>query len=214
MSVLEFAPGTAKPPTDIAPDELFVRLSAMARPIELVDFPRFNPDGTPVGQIAIRILNQGEIIAAKSEATRRARKMVAEKFEASERIEGYAQVLEDECACQILFRACRRTSDPLLPMFPKADDVRNLLTSDEVAVLLNSYAIVQSKLGPLPEDMGKLEYEAWIARLKEGGSALPLARLSAERLRALCLYMASRCPSLPEDNSSAGSPVESNTSNE
>ena len=212
MAVLEFAPGTGKPPTDIPPDDLYVRLSAAVRPTELVDFPRKDANGSPLGQIAMRVLTQGEIIIAKSEATRRARKMVAEKFEASERIEGYAQVLEDECACQILFQACRRPTDVSLPTFPTADKVRTLLSSDEVSVLLNSYAIVQTRLGPLPDSMGKAEYEAWISRLKEGGSALPLALVSPGQLRDLLTYTIDQLVNLRADKSSAGPLTENDTS--
>jgi hypothetical protein len=205
------AAGTGAPPADIPPDELFIRLSSRKRPVELVDFPGESADGQPLGKVAIRVLTQGEMILAKAEATRRARKLIAEKVDGF-RGDGDAQVLEDETACQILYQACRRASNPDLPMFPTADKVRQHLTSDEVAVLLNAYAIVQMKLGPLPDAMGKVEYDAWVSRLREGGSELPLALLSLGQLRGLVMHTISLLPSSPADNSSAGSPQEPPTS--
>lgn len=176
-----------------------------------MDFPGQDAAGNPLGKIAMRPLTQGEVILAKAEATKRARKIITEKFEPTERIEGYAQVFEDECACQILFLACRRPTNPDLPSFPRADDVRKSLTSDEIAVLINSYAIVQMKLGPLPESMGKVEFDAWVQRLRDGGSQLPLALLSSAQKNELIMYLVSLLPNSAEDNSSAGSPQEPHT---
>ncbi len=212
MGTVATMPGSGPPPNDIAPDELWIRLSQEERPVEIVDFPRKDAAGTPIGQIAIWVLKQGEIILAKAEATRRARKIIAEKFDSSERIEGYTQVLEDETACQLLFQCCRRPTNHNLPIFPTADGVRQKLTSDEVAVLLNSYAIVQSKLGPIPESMDEPTMDAWVDRLRVGGSQVPLSFLSREQLSALLMYSVSRSSASPEARSFVGSPPEEPTS--
>jgi len=205
MGVVQQMPGAGPPSADIPPDELWVRLSQEERPVEIVDFPRKDAAGVPIGKVAIWVLKQGEIIVAKAEATRRARKVIAEKFDATERVEGYAQVLEDETACQLLYQCCRRPTNINLPIFPTADGVRQKLTSDEVAVLLNSYAIVQSKLGPIPDSMDEQTMDAWIERLRVGGSTLPLAWLSQEQARALLMRSVSRLFASQEDKSSAGS---------
>ncbi len=73
-------------------------------------------------------------------------------------------------------------------------------------MLLNSYAIVQSKLGPIPESMDQPTMDAWIDKLRIGGSQVPLSFLSREQLSALLTYSVSRLFASAEDKSSAGSP--------
>lgn len=205
---------TNGPPSDIPASELWTRLSTAKRPTETVDFPRLDPEtGKPLGQIAMRPLTQGEITVAKAEATRKARELIKEKFDVTERIEGYAQVYEDCSMVEILFRACRRPDNDELPVFPTSASARQALTADECAVLINLYAMVQLKLGPIPAWMTDSEMEAWVQRLKEGGSAFPLASLSREQLKALVTFLVFQSSSSPMASSSAGLPPEEPTEN-
>jgi hypothetical protein len=204
-------PGSGPPPADVEPDELWATLSRRERPTMPVEFPG-QYGAAPVGELRMWPLHMNEIILAKAEGTRRARKIIVEKVSGTEHVEGYAQVLEDETRCQILYLACRRSKNVTLPVFPRVDDVRNSLTTDEAAVLLNSYAIVQAKLGPIPDFMDRATQDAWIERLKVGGSALPLALLSSDQKNDLIMYLVSQLPNSAEDKSSAGSPPEAPTS--
>lgn len=197
----------------ISDSELWVALNQAERPTKLIDFPRINPaTGKSYGQIAIRILTQGEIISAKADATKHARAAISEKFDVIEKVEGYIQVYDDAAMTELVYRFCRRPENTMLPTFPRAADVRQKLTSDECSVLIAAYAIIQIELGPIVADMTDIECEAMIERLKKGGSYSPLASLSLEQRIRLQMYTIDRSASSPTDKSSAGSPPDESTS--
>lgn len=197
----------------ISDSELWIALNQAKRPFRVVDFPRVNPDtGKPYGQVAIWPLTQGEIIGAKADATKHARAAISEKFDVVEKVEGYIQVYDDAAMTELVYRFCRRPENVMLPTFPRAADVRQRLTSDECSVLVAAYAIIQIELGPIVADMTDLECEAYIERLKKGGSYSPLASLSLEQRIRLQMYTIERYVSSPTDNSSAGSPPDESTS--
>lgn len=203
------------PPKDVPADELWTKLCQTELPHEVVDFPRNDAKtGKPLGQIAIRPLTQGEIIIAKAEATRYARAAIKEKFDAVERVEGYAQVFEDACATEMVCRFCRRTENHHVPVFARASDVRERLTSDEVSVLVNQYALVQHRYGPIVSGMTTEDYEAWIKRLHDGGSATPLAFLSWEQRTDLLMHSVSQLVALRTLNSSVGKQQDAITSSD
>lgn len=203
----------AEPPSDVSASELWTLLSARERPYELVDFPQFDPlTGKPLCQVAMWPLTQGEIIIAKAEATKVARAAIKEKFDLTERVEGYVQVFEEACASEIIFRCCRSVKDPInVAAFPSAAAVRFKLTGDEMAVLISSYTLVQRKLGPISDTLSEGEFEAWIERLKVGGNSLPLASFSSALRIDLIMYLVDHYVTLPMDKSSVGSPPEEPT---
>lgn len=200
------------PPASVPADELWTRLCASEPQHEIVDFPRNDHlTGKPLGQLAIRPLKQGEIIIAKAEATRFARACIKEKFDAVERVEGYAQVFEDACATELVSRFCWRVDNLKVPVFARAADVRERLTGDEVSVLVNAYALVQHKYGPIVSAMTAADYEAWIKRLTDGGSATPLSFLSWEQRSDLTMYLVSELVNCRTRNSSVGKPLDEPT---
>jgi hypothetical protein len=197
---------------DQIPDsELWTRLATTKRPSKEVDFPRKDPlTGEPLGKIAMRPLNQGEIIQAQSAAMIFAKQMLKEEPELAAQIKD-TPVYNNACACEILFRACRRPENHDLPIWPTAAAVRDPrfgITSDECAVLMNSYEFVQLELGPIAAFLSAPEQEALIKRLQEGGSALPLATLSLGQWTDLTMHLASQYPSSPTDNGSPGTQLE------
>lgn len=198
----------ADAPKEIPPSELWVKLSQAKRSWKEVDFPRKDPTtGEPIGKLAMWPLTQGEIIVAQAKALEFAQGLVKSNPELAQNIESTA-VFNNAVACEILYRACRRIEAPEHPVWPTVKEIRDQqrgLTSDECTVLMHSYTIVQSELGPIAAYLSVVEQEALIKRLQEGGSALPLASLPSELLRDLIMYMASRHVSLPTDKSSAGS---------
>lgn len=192
----------------IPDSEYWVKLSARERPFKTVDAPQADPKtGKPLGEIAMRVLTQQEIIAAKADATSFTRKLLKEEKATLDELEKLA-VWRDACACELLFRACRRVENVNLPIWPTASAIRNSLTSDECGVLVNSYEFVQLELGPIAAYLSEAEQDAIIKRLQEGGSAIPLALLSLGQWTALTMRMASLLQNLPTEPSSVGSQPE------
>jgi len=89
--------------------------------------------------------------------------------------------------------------------FPSADKMRVAFTSDEIAVLLQSYMMVQRELGPIVSRMSPEEMDAWIEKLQEGGAAFPLVLLSSEAKNDLVMHLVSRLSDSSTDTSSPGS---------
>lgn len=193
----------ASPPQSAEPSELWVALASAKRPTKVVDFPRKDPTtGQPIGQLRMRPLTQGEIIQAKASATEHVQKVLKEKRTLDD--VGVAQIFEDACASEIIYRAAVRTDKDELAAFPSAGEVRMKFTTDEMACLVNSYAVVQHELGPITAYMSKEDMDAWLDRLAEGGSALPLASWSSELLRDLVMHSASRLRKSRTDSFSVG----------
>lgn len=198
------------PPTDVPASELFLRLSASARPSEVVDFPRKGPDGEPLGQVRITILTERDILASAVEAERFTQKMLRTPERPSDSVsQGYIDVYRHESAVQLIHRSCKRAEDAQarMPAFPSPHEIRDMMTPDEIGVLLESYFLVQAKYGPIVARMSAEDVEAWVSRLMVGGNALPLAFLSSEMRDALIVRICSLLQSSPTDNSSAGVPL-------
>ena len=196
----------------LTPSELWVQITAMPRPHRTVDFPRMNDKGEPVAQMSMQVLTQEEQITTAIEAERFARKHIKDMPKSDEPRRGYDDVYNNQAACELLFRACRRIDDLAMPFFPSPSEIRQKLTPDEVGVLFRSYLIVQTEVGPILASMSEDEVTAIIKRLQEGGSAFPLAFLSPDSQIALVLSMAKRLLPSAMVNTSLGSQLESPTS--
>jgi hypothetical protein len=110
--------------------------------------------------------------------------------------------------------ACRDAKNPEnVSAFPSAAAVRAQLSSDEMAILVKSYSMVQLRLGPIQAYLTNEEYDAWIERLKVGGSELPLVLLSGEQQIGLIMYMISQSVTSPMDKSSVTSQPDNGTQN-
>jgi hypothetical protein len=204
-------------PEAIAPSELWTKLAQSKRPTKEVDFPRIDPaTGESIGKLLMRPLNQGELLAAQAGAMRFAKELLKNEPELLPQIEQSA-VFQNACACEILFRACRRIENADMPVFPTAASVRdpiNGLSHDECGVLMRDYEFVQLELGPIASYLSEEQQEALIKRLQEGGSAVPLASLSLGQWTDLTMHMASRCATSQTVNFTPGSPPEDLTSSE
>lgn len=194
------------PPKEIPPAELWAQLIKLPRASRKVDFPRQWP-GTEesIGQICIQVLTQNEQTVAAAEAEKATQRLLGDR-PVSERGEGYDTVYKNACAVELLFRACKRAEDPTLPFFPSPNAMREHLTANEVAVLMNGYLLLQDELGPIVSRMSNEEVDAWVKRLVEAGSSAPLATLSWGAITVLASSMAYQLASLQTDTSSAGSP--------
>ena len=188
------------------------------RPSEVVDFPRRDPiTKLPIGRVRLQVLN----LAEHDEARIRAQSWIVDKKRLSKDqldAPGMREILGDRIAKELISMACLSV-DPIkdtaetgkpryLRHFRSADDV-DILMSDELEALWMTYQMVQRKFGPYEGNLETAEQtNAWIRRLVEGGSALPLGALGwhhlvelttllSERAYALSAILATLSSSLP-----------------
>jgi hypothetical protein len=200
----------AKPPPDVPPDELWLKLSEPA-PFEVFDFPRKGPDGKPLGRVRIHVLRQEDHIAAKvsahaaiqKDAARRdIEKLTRDDLESP----GLQSAIADQIAVELLATALHSTK-PMAgsehserPSYPRlfygSEDIRKKLSADEIAVLFSAYLMTQAKYGPFEANLEREDVEAWVRRLEEGGSSFPLVHLPWPQLAELAFLLAGRIYSL------------------
>lgn len=199
----------SRPPEDVEASELFLKLCE-ARPSEVIDFPRKDRAGNPVGKVRIQVLtmddhNRARMVA--QEILKRSAKDygIPNLEKADMDSPAVREVLGDLVAHELLCMACRveDPTDPLVEtptygrVFRTADDLRKRVTADETLVLFNAYMLVQHKYGPFELTLNDDDdLEAWVKRLEEGGSAFPLLALSLPQLAELTLSQAQRISSL------------------
>jgi len=195
------------PPSDTAPSDLWRKLQAMPRPHRVVDFPRLDASGEPVGQIAIWVLTQEEQMISSTAAE----KWTKEKLKDGSKGDlGYETVFSNEAVVQTLFRALRDPSSENLgrPAFPTPSAIRSL-TMDECGRLFEYYLSTQLELGPIIAHLSKEEMDAWIDRLAAGGlAASPFVLLSPDMQKALAHSMAVQIAAFRTGSPSAGSQLE------
>ena len=197
------------PPSNVDPTDLFARLSKMERPSRIVDFPRTDPaTGKALGQVAIVILTQAELMSCHTAAEEYAQAMLKNPAHRASGSLGYEDLYRDGKVCEMLQRACRRVHEgkPIpVPWFPTVQGLRQFLIAPEIAVLISAYIDWQQESGPIVGSMTQDEMDSWIELLKEGASRLPLARLSSEARTDLLMHSVSRLRSYSTDSTSYGS---------
>ena len=199
----------AGPTNTIEPSILWSVLSRAERPFRIVDFPREDEQGRPIGKLAIRVLTHEETTICQAAAE----KFTREHLKDGKKDElGYEAVYSTASVIEVLFRACRDAEDIARPAFPSPKLLSQALTGDEVSVLFQNYLATQLELGPIIAQMTEAEMEAWIVRIGDGGSSFPLDLLSLELMRTLLHFSARRLASSRMANSSAGKPPDEATS--
>lgn len=192
----------AFPPNDVTATDLFLKLSAPTRPSEIVDFPRRDPNTRlPIGKVRIQVLNLSEY----DEARIKAQHWIVEKKRISrDQLDGQAvkEVLGDRIAKELISMAClsvepiKDTDQSGYPRymrhFVNADAV-DVLLADELEALWMTLQMIQRKYGPYEGNLDSAEQvTAWMKRLVEGGSALPLGQLGWHHLVELTMSLAER----------------------
>jgi hypothetical protein len=203
-----------RPDPSVEPSSLFTKLLEMPRPSEVIDFPRKDAQGNPIGQVRVQILTSIEHDRAREAGTSTLKK----RGHANEDLTSPAirEVLSDAIAKELIAMACLTdTQQGLDPdgkplygrIFRNAKDV-DQLGADEILILFNAYMLVQHKYGPFERNLSKEDIDAWIARLQEGAAEFPLLSLAlpqlvllaqslGERLSTLYRTLASQSESLP-----------------
>lgn len=171
--------------------DLWHLLLSVPRPKRNVPLPR-NLPGTDVsiGDVAIWPLTHGELIESNAAAEQRIKSLFKDEQKKDELNLGYNHSFANELAVQHLWRACRDPNNTEKPAFPSPKAMSLKLTGDEIGVLYNSFLVVQSELGPITATMSDEEYEAWVRRIAESGSADPFVSLSLDLQMTLVRSMA------------------------
>lgn len=214
-----------KPPLlqEVEPSELWLKLCE-PRPSEVIDFPRKDRNGEPIGKVRIQVLRMEDHNNARLKATKALKQSIKEaglnELDKNEmESDAVREVLGDLIAHELLCMACFTDNDqgndengnPIYGrIFGKPGQIRSALTADETLVLFNAYRLVQFKFGPFEATLNDDgDIEAWVQRLKEGGSAFPLLVLPLPQLAELtyklsakislvCQILGSHLSSLPD----------------
>ncbi len=196
-----------QPEERLTPTAEWIAITQIPRPFRVLDFPRKDPvTGKPVAEVAVVVLTQEEQMVCSAAAEKFARQIMKEAPKSDEARRGYDDLYNNAAAVEILFRACKCKDDVKKPFFPSPSEIRRVLSVDEVGALMMHYLTVQSEIGPIVARMTSEEVEAWISRLGEGGSAIPLDLLSWDALKTLAFSLACRLHNSSTDTSSPGSP--------
>lgn len=202
------------PPADEQPSALFSKLLEMPRPTQVIDFPRKDEQGNPVGTVRIQILTAKEHDQARELAHNALKKRGYDKEDMS--APAIREVLGDAIAKELIAMAClseQNYGESDRPLYKRefrnsADLEKAGIRADELLILFNAYQLVQNKYGPIERNLSEADIDSWIVRLQEGAAEFPLLNLAlpqlvllvqslAQRHFTLCSTMASRLSSLP-----------------
>lgn len=184
-----------QPPKDVEASELFQKLLE-PEPSEVIDFPRKDGQGNPVGKVRIRALGMEH----HDQARIRAFRFFKDKGYSGDDLQNISmrEVVGDQIAKELIAMACLtaasqgtdgNTGEPIYGrIFHSAAQV-DKLRPDELTVLFNAYKLVQDKYGPLEHNT---DIERWVKRLMEGGETLPLLSLDLPELASLTSSLAGK----------------------
>jgi hypothetical protein len=130
----------------------------------------FSAGGTTVPKIAFWVSTKAEDDAAVAAAHAYVAKVAGESAAAKDD----ADLVLDAKAVEILWRVARDPADPNYPAFTSPGVMREKLSTDKIATLLNLYNEVRALEGPAPAKIDDAEVEA-IAELcaKHAGTDAP-----------------------------------------
>lgn len=181
-----------KPPDNVSPGALLQRLLDSPRPSETVPFPRKDEDGDPLFDLKVWVLTSKE----HSDCCAKAETFTAKLFKADtptlRQSQGWKEVYEDAKICEVLAAACRNPEDLMQPVFRTADDIRNNMGTDEIAMLFSAYQYVQHRFGPSFVELTNEDLDVWIEKLTAGVSVYPLLGCPPGMLVTLALSLAYR----------------------
>lgn len=205
------------PPKGVDASELWLALTALPTPHQVVDFPVKDPIfGKSIAQVAIVPLPPEDIMICRKLAGERARDMTGEKSTTVEaQSPAYYAIMSIEASVQILWRALRDPNDPTLrkPAIPAAQLLRKApFTDDILALLMELYTRTCVKCGPIIATMTETEREAWLDALEEGGAGFPFVALSSEMKNELLTHLVALRRQYRTGSGSPGQPLDASTS--
>lgn len=188
-------------------NNIFAEVTKAPRPHQLAPFPRVNPSTGKEFEIAIVVITAEESALLTAEAERKTRKMLKGDVPAeSEARRGYDELFNVMLAEGLLFEAIRQPDDVNKRFFPNKASILQVLSMDEIAVLLNEYYQVQSYMGPVISELTPEAMEEMITLLKkkDADHSLILNFFSSDCMKELIAHMVKQLPSLPTSKSSSG----------
>lgn len=158
-----------------------------AHEFEVADY--FGLAGKPIPKLAIWVNTKSE----QDKAIVAAHKYVAIVAGESEAAKRDGDLLADAKLVEILFRACRDASDTRYPAFPGPQWMRDQLTTQQIASLVNLYNEVAKRDGTGLKELSAAMVEAYASMAADNaGSDMPdvvLAALSREELTQLFVLL-------------------------
>jgi hypothetical protein len=200
-------------PTSDNTFDLLNKLLNCKRPYKIVPFPR-EENGQPIGYIAMTPLTQSEEIECNEyldvELRLNLKKKGLDAPKDGEHAESFHNVYTMKQAVEILFRACRRPGEVEKKLFSTKEQMSQLLSKTEMAILVKQYIMVQHELGPVISQMSQSEMDALIDRLAGVDNKetffLITSCLSLAAMNELLMHLVSRSQNSPTGNGSVGLP--------
>ena len=197
------------PPANVDPADLWAKLTSLPRPTKEVTYPRRHPlTGEWLeDKVSVQVLTEGELMGARAAADIYAKSLLKDAQKSGDANLGYQDIYRNALVVEVIVRAYRKPTMPgNPPAFPNPDLARRYMTSDEFGVLFQAYCDFQAESGPIISQMEPAEMDAWLERLAEGASQVPLAVLSSDAKNQLLEHSASRLYRSRTDSGSAGQP--------
>lgn len=212
------------PAPDVSPNE-YVRKLMAEHPSEVLPFPRNGADSKPLFDYRMCVLSQRELDGCLIDAE----KYTATQFKnhkspnnedlGAVRGEAWAEVYNNAKIVEVLLRACRQVEPKTNavgktyydPLFIGGEQVRKLLTTDELASLFNAYQNTQFKFGPLWRMLDDEGVDAIIEKMCEGWDSYPLQALGSGELMLLVVSLVARLRSMKTDTGSSSGVQEDGT---
>jgi len=199
----------AGPPANVEPADLWAKLTTLPRPTQDVPFPRRHPVTKEWMQdkLSVQVLTEAELMSARAAADIYAKDLLKDVQRSGDANLGYQDIYRNALVVEVIVRAYRSPNMPgKPPAFPSSQQARKFLTADEFAVLFQAYCTFQAESGPILSSMTPEEMNAWLDRLAEGASSVPLAALSSDAKNQLLLHSALLLRKSRTGNGSPGSP--------
>jgi hypothetical protein len=204
-------------PPDISPDELVMQLSSREQPSRVVDFPAKPGASNTSGQLRIIILPAMEKTKAKSEAGKITRNQLKVDLGREPTVDDlstdYAREMLNDVLVASLICRFSRSRDPIGEVgenrrvtygriFKSPEWVLNNFSSDEVALLMMEYQILEVEEGPREQILldDPFILQMWIDKAKKGmwtlGPFVSLAFLDLAELARFALKRIEEAQSL------------------
>lgn len=191
------------PPKDVAPSDLWQKLSERPRPTTTIPFPVRAGAQSP-GDLVLWVLTEAEMSSIRARSDVEAKRMLSGDIKPGDL--GYAEIFRNEMFVQLVALAARNPAAPEFPAFPTAQGLRAKCTTDEIGSIAMAYGQFRAEQGPVVSELTEPQMEAWLKVLQEGASRVPLALLSGEALIDLIMFLVSKVGTSPTGSGSAGSP--------
>lgn len=149
----------------------------------------FGLGGAPIYQVRVIVLTKQE----ENDALRAAHVYVKQQAQGNEGALADQELLIDSKHVEVVFRACKQT-DSNMPAFPGPQWMREHMSADELAVLVNVVNEVRAKCGPIDYTLDRDTLDAMRMRLaRYGDTELPdlvLERVPREVLTSMVVLLA------------------------